>query len=244
VKCFFGGFGFMLKTPGTWPLALVPVLVVILLGGALSGLAIHFVPSFSADLYTELAGNDGRLDTALRTMLSVLATVVAVIVSIFLAFTLSLPISGPAFEALVRRQEAELGVPPRPDTSFLSDVWLALRSSLLGLALATPVLAVLFVIGFAFPPAQVVTVPLKVLVAVFVLAWDVCDVPLGLRGIRARRRVAILSRHLGAIIGMATGVALLTFIPCGILLAMPIGVLGATRLVVAIEAAEGALRPD
>jgi hypothetical protein len=41
---------------------------------------------------------------------------------------------------------------------------------------------------------------------------------------------------------MAAGVALLAVVPCGILLAMPVGVLGATHLVVAIERAEGALR--
>jgi len=242
VKCFFYGLGFLLKTPGTWPLAMVPVVVVLALGGALSSAAIHNVPGWVEGLYVTHAGADGALDTALSTVLVVLATVIAVIVSFFVAFTLAQPISGPAFEALVRRQEAALGVPPRPETSLLSDVGLALRSSLMGLLLATPVLLILFAVSFFFPPAQVVTVPLKVLVGTIVLAWDVCDVPLGLRGIGARRRSQILGRHIGAVLGMAAGVALLAFVPCGILLAMPIGVLGATRLVFAIEQAEGPLR--
>ncbi len=212
------------------------------LGGALSAVVIHLVPGWSAGFMKGLAGSDGAFDAALSATFSILVTVIAVIVALFVAFSLSQPISGPAFEALVRRQEADLGVPPRPETSLLSDVWLALKSSLLGILLATPVLLVLLLVGFLFPPAQVVTIPLKVLVAVFVLAWDVCDVPLGLRGIRARRRIAILSRHLGAVLGMAAGVALLALIPCGVLLAMPIGVLGAARLVFAIEQAEGPLR--
>lgn len=242
VKCFFGGLGFLVKTPGAWPLALVPVVVVLLLGGALCTLAVSYVPGWAGDWMGELTGRDGKLDAALSVGFSVLVTVIAVILAVFVAFTLSQPISGPAFEALVRRQEVDLGLPPRPETSFLADVWLALKSSILGLAIATPVLAVLFLVGFFFPPAQVVTIPLKILVAVVVLAWDVCDVPLGLRGIGASRRVGILGRHIGAVFGMATGVALLAVVPCGILLAMPIGVIGAARLVHAIEQAEGPLR--
>lgn len=242
VKCFFGGLGFLLKTPAAWPLALVPASVVVLLGGALGTLAVHYVPDWVGGLYAEHAGEGGAAAAALSTALSVLATVLAVLVALFVAFTLALPISGPAFEALVRRQELDLGVAPRAPTSFLSDVALALSSSLLGFALATPLLVVLFAVSLFFPPAQVVTVPLKILVAAVVLAWDVCDVPLGLRGIGAGRRLGILRRHLGAVLGMATGVTLLSLVPCGILLAMPIGVLGATRLMFAIEAAEGPLR--
>lgn len=240
VRCFFAGLGFLVRTPSAWPLAMVPAVVVVALGSFLGFLVLKLVPPLVADLYARHAGADGTLDTVLSTGAQVLATIVAVILSFLLAFSLAQPLSGPALEALVRRQEVELGAPTRPETSFATDVGRSLKSSLVGLLIGAPILAVLMVVSFVLPPAQVVTVPLKAVVVTTVLAWDLCDYPLSVRGLRIRVRVAFLQKHFFPVVGMAVGVALLALIPCGVLFALPIGVAGATRLIHEIEQAEGA----
>jgi CysZ protein len=239
VRCFWSGLVFLVKTPSAWPLAMVPTVVVVALTSFLGFLSVKFVPPFVAEQWAHFTSVDGTLDAALGVGLQVVATLLAIVLSFLIAFSLAQPLSGPALEALVRRQEADLGAPVRPETSFATDIARSLKSALVGFALGVPILGVLFVVGLVFPPAQVVTIPLKVLVVTTVLAWDLADYPLSVRGVGIRARMALLQRHFFAVLGMAGGVALLALIPCGVLLAIPIGVCGATRLIHEIEQAEG-----
>lgn len=238
VRCFWSGLVFLVKTPSAWPLAMVPAVVVVALGSFFGFLVVTLVPPIVAETFERYRSVDGTLDMALRVGLQVLVTVLATILAVFAAFSLAQPLSGPALEALVRRQELDLGAPTRPETSFATDIVRSLKSSLVGLAIGTPILLLLLVVGVVFPPAQVVTLPLKALVVTTVLAWDLADYPLSVRGVGIRARMALLQRHFFAVLGMAAGVALLCLIPCGILLALPIGVAGATRLIHEIEQAE------
>jgi len=161
--------------------------------------------------------------------------VASVVVGGVLGFALSQPLSGPALEKIVRKMEGTLGVAPWPETSLLSDVWRSLEGILITAALTVPLLAVLFLIEIVFPPAAVVTFPLKLVVTGLMLAWDICDYPLSIRGMPIRARVAFLRRHLQAVLGFGLGLALLCLVPCALLLVLPIGAAGATLLVVRIE---------
>jgi CysZ protein len=239
VRCFWSGLGFLVRTPSAWPLALVPAVVVVSLGAFFGLLAVSLVPPWVAAAWGSRVALDGAVGSVLGVGLQVVATALALVLSFLVAFSLAQPLSGPALEALVRRQELDLGAPPRPETSFMSDVGRSLQSSLVGFLIGTPLLVVLLIVSLVFPPAQVVTVPLKALVVTTVLAWDLADYPLSVRGVPVRARVAFLRRHFFAVLGMAGGVALLALVPCGVLLALPIGVAGATRLVHEIERAEG-----
>jgi CysZ protein len=98
-----------------------------------------------------------------------------------------------------------------------------------------PVIVLLSLIELAFPPAAIVTTPLKLGVTGLMLAWDLCDYPLSIRGMPIRTRFALLGRHLAAVMGFGLGLALLSLIPCALLLALPVGAAGATRLVVRLE---------
>jgi CysZ protein len=109
-----------------------------------------------------------------------------------------------------------------------------------GYAVGLPLLAVLALVSFLFPPAAVVTFPLKLVVLALLFAWDLCDYPLSLRGMPVAARVALVSRHLGAMLGFGFGLALLSLIPCAPLLALPAGVAGAARLMRRIELCEEA----
>jgi CysZ protein len=102
-----------------------------------------------------------------------------------------------------------------------------------------PILAVLFLINLAFPPAALVTVPLKLLVCAWMLAWDFFDYPLGLRGLGVRARLRWVGRRFGAFTAFGLAWASLVVVPGVVLLLLPMGVAGATHLVVTEE-----LRPE
>ena len=74
VRCFWSGLVFLLKTPGAWPLALVPTVVVVALGSFFGFLAIQLVPPWVADLWGRHMAVDGPMGSVLGAGLQVIAT--------------------------------------------------------------------------------------------------------------------------------------------------------------------------
>jgi CysZ protein len=111
----------------------------------------------------------------------------------------------------------------------------SLGSLLLTSAFGLPILAVLFLVNFVFPPASVVTVPLKLVTLALLVAWDLCDYPLSLRGVGLRARVRFARRHALALIGFGVCLAAVSLVPFAILLVLPAGVAGAAKLTVLLE---------
>lgn len=237
LRCLFGGFGFLLRHPRSWPLAAVPLLVLFALAGALSVATIAWLPGLVSDLVGEPSSTWGTVGTS---VLAVLSTIAALVLSLLVAFALAQPLSGPALEGLIRLQDRHLGAPPRPPTGFWLDMWRSLQSLLLGYSLGLPVLAVLFVVSVAVPPAVVVTTPLKLVVLAFVLAWDLCDYPLTVRGLPVGERFRTIVRYRAAVLGFGVGLVLASLLPCVLFLCLPAGVTGAGRLVWQIERYEDA----
>ena len=227
-RALFGGFAFIVRTPAAWPLALVPVavagLATAILGAGASALV---VPKVSAWLTPR--------STLLATVAEVVAVVLLVIVAALAGLAVAQPLSGPALNRIVRRVEAQVGAPPWPDTGFVEDISRALQSMLIGYAFGLPFLALLAIVSFFFPPAVVVTFPLKLVVLALLFAWDFCDYPLSIHGLSVADRVALVVRHARAMVGFGLGIALLSLIPCAALLVLPIGVAGAARLMRQIE---------
>ncbi|MCC6553924.1 MAG: EI24 domain-containing protein [Polyangiaceae bacterium] len=236
VRALFSGFGFVLSTPGVWPLALVPVAIAAALTSALGAAAVAHVPS---KVHALLGARGGGL---LGDVLGVVATAIAMLLAALLALALSQPLSGPALERIVRRAEAKLGAPAWPPTSLVADVLRSLESILVSFAFGLPLLAILLLIGVAFPPAAVVTTPLKLAVTAVLIAWDLCDYPLSIRGIPISARVAFMRRNAAAMLGFGFGLALLGLIPCLLVLVLPAGVAGAARLIVDAERWEAGQR--
>ena len=97
-------------------------------------------------------------------------------------------------------------------------------------------LGVLLLIGLVFPPAIVVTVPLKLTVGALVVAWDLLDYPFGLRGVRVRERIAFIRANFRSVLGFGACASLVLLIPgVGLLVLLPLGVAGATQLVAEVE---------
>jgi CysZ protein len=236
VRALFGGFGLIFGDPGLVPLALVPIAVALAATGLLGWAAVAFVPDLVRALLGEHAGG------VLSTILEILATAVALIVAALLGFALAQPLSGPALERIVRRVEAKLGAPPWPPTSVIADVLRSLESLVIPYAFGLPILIVLFVINLFFAPAAIVTIPLKLAVTALMVAWDLCDYPLSIRGIPAGTRVSFMKRNAKAMLGFGVGLALVGLIPCLLVLVLPVGVAGGARLVVEIERWEATQR--
>jgi len=228
VGALFSGFGFVLKNPPVWPLAMVPVAIAGLITTLVAGGTMHAVIPAVGRLF---GGHLGLLARVVELLIGALALVVAALV----AFGIAQPLSGPALNRIVRRAEEDLGAAPRPPTGFWEDVLRALHSIAVAYGVGLPVLAVLALVTFFFPPAGVVTFPLKLVVLALLVAWDLCDYPLSAHGMPVGARISFVGRNLGAMVGFGFGLALLSLLPCALVLVLPAGVAGAARLTRRIE---------
>ncbi len=166
----------------------------------------------------------------MATVVDILVGALVLILAALAGFGIAQPLSGPALNRIVRRAEADLGAAGSmgawPPSSFAEDVGRALQSIALSYAIRLPILAVLYAITFFFPPAAVVTFPIKLVVLGLVVAWDLCDYPLSIHRVPVAARVAFVSRNLRAMVGFGFGLGLLSLLPCALVLVLPAGVAG------------------
>jgi CysZ protein len=228
ISAFFGGIGFVISSPSVWPYAAVPVLMMLFLFCGTFALEVWG----TWDLTGRLVNPESTWGEAAVWALRVVSWLVGLLVSFLIALALAQPLSGFALEKIAQKQGQALTGRPGPEPSFLLALWLGLKVALATVFVAVVLLGGLLVIGLLFPPALVVTVPLKVLVTGWLLAWDFVDYPLGLRGYGLRRRLGWVSRHFLAYTTFGLAWALVLLIPGVALLVLPMGVAGATRLVV------------
>src|SRR5262249_4176481 len=151
-----------------WPFAIVPVVVTLVITGGLASLAIGVLPA----KITAWIGATSVLGTIGVWILKVVSVVLSVAAAALLGFAFAQPLSGVALHRIAGAVEAKLGAPAWPKTGFLDDVKKSLQSVGVAYLFGLPILAVLFLVNFAFPPASVVTVPLKLVVVALLIAWD------------------------------------------------------------------------
>jgi CysZ protein len=225
VRALFGGLGFVVTTPRVWPWAMVPVIAATLLLGGTTALAIWGGGELAARIIDPA-------HVVWSWAIKIVLWVVGIIIGFFVALTLAQPISGFALEAIARRQEVALGGRTWPDVPFTRGLLSSLRVSLTALAISLPILAVLAVITLLFPPASIVTVPLKLIVTGLAAAYDFLDYPFSVRDAAVPHRVDFIRANFWAVLGFGLSAAALLLIPGMALLLLPFGVAGATRMVV------------
>ncbi|MRG94896.1 EI24 domain-containing protein [Polyangium spumosum] len=233
LKAVLGGYGYLFRTPDLWPLALVPTGIALVLVVVLGIVGVKLAPLLVALILKD--PGTGALWTVLGVVLQVLSVVVMLVAALATSFALAKPLAGPALERMVRRAEADLGAPTWPEVSFFGDMWRALQSSLVALAFTLPIIVALGVLSLLFAPMSIVAFPLQLAVTALAGAWDLCDCPLSIRGVPVGERIDFVRRNIGAVMGFGFGLALLSFLPCALLIVLPAGVLGAARLVVTLE---------
>lgn len=230
LEAFTGGIGFVIATPRVWGYALVPVGMLLVLACGLLGLGVWGSHHVSSSLVGPEPGVWGQIGYwGLMTAF----VMVGFLAAVLLALTLAQPLSGFALEAIAHAQEFALTGTATPKASFLAALLSTTISVVVALLVGGSLLAILFLVSFFFPPAAVVTVPLKVLVCGWMLAWDFIDYPLAMRGVGLEGRFAWVSRNFGAFTVFGVLWALLVVVPGVVLIILPMGVAGATRLVVA-----------
>lgn len=234
VTALFGGLGFIVTTPRMWGWALIPTVVASGLFVGLGGLGVWGGASLAERVVGESV--TAWASAGLWT-LRVVFGLVGLIVAFLLSISFAQPLSGFALDAIARRQEMSLSGRQWPDQPFFASTVRALSVTLTALAISLPLLVILATITFFFPPASVITIPLKFLVTGLAVAYDFLDYPLGLRGAGVRVRLRFIADHFGAVLGFGASAALLLLIPGLGLILLPFGVAGATRLVVSSDQA-------
>jgi CysZ protein len=223
----FQAVGFVAKAPETWPLALFPAVLFALLSGSAATAGVVWLTPL---VLSWLPGWDGTLGSVAEWTTRILMFLFSMVVGVWFALVLTPPLSGPALERLVQLQERELFVPERPTSSFLHELWVGAKAQALAVCFAVPLLLVLWLIQLFVPPAVIVTAPLSVLVTAMALAWNLFDYPLTLRGVAAGERLGFVKSHAIPLLGFALAFTALFSIPCFGVFMLPIGVVGATRL--------------
>jgi CysZ protein len=231
IGAFVGGIGFILTTPRMWPLAVVPAAVLTILLIGLTTLGVWGAAELSAMLFgqdREIVGSIGYW------VLTVFLALIAFLFALVLALGLAEPLSAFALERISAAQERAL-------TGFVAEspplyvaVWLSLCCVSFGLVLGGSALVALFLVDLFFPPAALVTVPLRVFVCSWMVAWNLLDYPLRRRGIVARLKW--VGQHFGAFTLYGFLWTMLAVVPGIILVLLPMGVAGATRMVVWADA--------
>lgn len=231
VGVMFKGAWFIVTTPGVWGLSLVPALMALVLMVGCGGLGVWGALLLANTIIPVATGWTLVGLWALRIVLSGLALFVAIPV----ALSLAQPLSAFALDRIAREQEKKLGFPAWPEQSLGASMWLSLQVTFTALLIGLPILAGLTLVTLFFPPAAVVTIPLKFLLGALMVAWDFLDYPLSARGSTIGGRLRFFWDHFGAALGFGVAGALLLMIPFVNLLILPIGVAAGARLVIEQE---------
>jgi CysZ protein len=227
-----GGIRYVQANRPLWRSAVVPTVVFALLAVVLAVLGIWGALEAASALL-------GEPETSLEALAAVLVRMAfmaaAVLAAVFLALALAQPLSGFSLDRIARAQAIELAGDVWPVQSRLAALRRGLKLTLVTLGVGLPVLVVLTLFAFVFPPATAVTVPVTVLASAWLLAWDLCDYPFTLHGWGMRARLAWIRANWKAYttFGLVWMIALV--VPAVALVLLPLGVASATRLVVREE---------
>lgn len=223
----FRGLKFLVRTRRAWPFAAVPAVALIVLSSIGLYLAIHFVAPALIERLPPPESTFGRLGVA---VLRVVVVVVAGGAGVLVAASCAPVLAGPALEKIILLREKELGLPEREPVPFFTEIAYGLRAQFWAFAVGAPILAVLWLVTLVFPPAAVVTFPLKLVTVLALWAWSLLDYPLSMRGVPLRDRLSLLRRQAPAALGFGAGIALLFAVPLGAVVLLPVAVAAATEL--------------
>jgi CysZ protein len=221
IRAFVGGLRWVATTPRVWPRAAAPIATALVLVAVFGVLGARGAMAVAHRAFGEGLGAG---------FLGVLLALAAVVLAIVVGVSLAQPLSGWALAWIVRAQEHDLGIAYAAEPPVRPTMLGSLASALLGLAVGVPLVALLTLATWAFPPDAIVTVPLKAVVAAVLLAWDLLDYPLTSRGLDVRARLKWCASDFGAVVGFGLAALFLFAIPGLGLVALPCGVAGAVRL--------------
>jgi CysZ protein len=179
---------------------------------------------------------------AVRVEIRITAQVLMVALTFLIAYFLYMPVArvllAPFAEALSRKTRSiSLSAGGRmirqknhgqKNQGWARAMWEGLKVVIFQAAVSLAALA----LGLAFPP---VGAPVGVAVAIFLGGLDFFDIPLSTRGLRLRNKLGVIWRNKFLALGFGAAAYLMLLIPVINMLALPVGVVGATLLIDALE---------
>jgi uncharacterized protein involved in cysteine biosynthesis len=219
----FSGFSWLLQHPGAWPAAAVPGLFWSLLSALGVGASVRWLKPW-------LLGALPRGSESFSSFAAWALTVLAGAVAVWAALLLTPPLSAPALERIVARVETDIGAPARQPQGFVSELWCGLRATLVGVALVSPLLLLALVLDVLVPALAPLWIAIKLVAGAFGMSWGLLDYPLTLRGIGVRKRLGLIWRNARVAFGFGLGMLPFFWLPCCLLVALPVGVVAATLL--------------
>jgi CysZ protein len=215
------------RTPELRALAVVPSLLLVILTGVTAAASVFEARPWFVRHLPEATSSLGRAGESVAGWF--LAALLAWL-GWYVALTLAPVLSAPALERIVQVVERAAGAPPRAPLGFWRELGCGLRSLTGALCVALPLYALLWLVGFVFPPATVVTLPLGAFVGTLLVAWSLFDYPLTLRGFGFRARLALMRENFACVAGFGAAFALAFTLPCCAVVLLPVGAVAATRL--------------
>ena len=208
----------LLRYPSLFGLALIPIALTVLV---LLGLAWGAAYWFGAELQQSMMVNaDGRL----------LLQAIVFLLVLFVAYLIYLPLTRvflAPFSEKISHKTSELGgvrVPTEQELSFFRSIWEGVKLVVLQLV----AVGLILLLTLLLPP---VGVPVGILMTICFCGVDFVDVPLSLRRLSFRQKLRWLWQSRALVLGFAVAAYLVLHLPLLNLLALPVGVIGATMLV-------------
>ena len=218
INFFLSGLWMLLRYPSLFGLALIPILLTVFV---LLGLAWGAVYWLGEGLQQSTIINaDGRL---------LLQTLVFLMV-LFVAYLIYLPLTrvflAPFSERLSHKTTELSGIRASVDRElgFFRSIWEGIKL----VSLQLVIVGLILVLTLLFPP---VGVPVGIFLTICFCGVDFVDVPLSLRCLSFRQKLHWLWQNRALVLGFAVAAYLILHIPLVNLLALPVGVIGATMLV-------------
>jgi CysZ protein len=233
-RAVLGGVAFVVRTPRTWILSLAPAMLGLLLAAGLSALGVWGVMHLARDVM----GSSGELATIGRFFFDLLFGALVVFVAVVVAFAVAQPLARAALEKLARSLEEEVGggAGTMPSSSIVQSIGTAVTA----LGFSVPTIGALEGVTLVVPEAGFVTEPLAFVAAGLALAWDLLDHPFSRRGLGPRARLRWMRQNAALVLGFALTAQALLLVPGLDLFFLPVGIVGATRLLAEAERRRGA----
>jgi len=220
VRFFFSGMRTLIRNSDLLSLSLAPILLTLVLLLALAIGGAWIVGWLVAD----------RLGAELRIFTQALMFALALLIGYFLYLPVARVLLAPFAEALSRRTHAiNTGEAIRQNNfGWARAMWEGIKLVTFQLVVALAALA----LALAFPP---VGAPIGIAVAIFLGGLDFFDIPLSTRGLPLRRKLGVIWRNKSLAVGFGAAVYLMLLIPVINMLSLPVGVVGATLLIDALD---------
>ncbi len=235
------GIVYFARHTWTWPLGVVPILIAFVVVGfvmAGSWFGVILLLEWFREKAAEVLGSGASPSTVNAVAISaVIVAGSALSLVMILAFAEVVKVIGqPFYQRLCDRLEVELGNPPAlPPRQGWNRVLRATRDSAILIAIYLGIALPLLALGIIPVVGQTVVPVLEAMLAAWVIAAELTQIPLERRGLTAMARHRFLRMHRSETIGFGLAALLLFVIPGANVFAVPGAVIGGTLFVRFLE---------